>query len=134
MPLPVDIGRLSTFWQPALQVQFVVTGETKTEVLVNGPSVKKKWVLFTKDRGAPEGIAAFLLILRYLASVALAIILFLNFFWHFMPYSQRSLPERQPNWWWFLAIMLAGGFLLTLGMTTASFACRARSTAITSGL
>lgn len=63
----------------------------------------------------------FSLTFRCLASAALAIVLFLIYFWRFLPYSQRLRPGHEPNWWSFLAIMFVGGFLLTLGMTRHRF-------------
>jgi uncharacterized membrane protein YhaH (DUF805 family) len=61
------------------------------------------------------------MIYRYVASAVLGVILFVFYFWSFLPYSQRMRPEHSPNWWSFLIIMLIGGFLLTFGMGRRRF-------------
>jgi len=58
---------------------------------------------------------------RYAAGAGLAVILFLFYFWRFVPYSQRERPEHSPNWWSFLIIMFVAGFLLTLGVESRRF-------------
>ena len=58
---------------------------------------------------------------RHALSAVLGVILFLFYFWRFLPYSQRERPEHSPNWWSFLIIMLIGGFLLSLGLTRHRF-------------
>lgn len=58
---------------------------------------------------------------RYAAAAVLAVVLFLEYFWRFLPYSERYRPKNEPNWWVFLAIMLAAGFLLTVGMERHRF-------------
>jgi hypothetical protein len=58
---------------------------------------------------------------RHVASAVLGLILFLFYFWRFLPYSQRERPEHSPNWWSFLIIMLISGFLLGLGMARHRF-------------
>jgi hypothetical protein len=58
---------------------------------------------------------------RHVASAVLGMILFVFYFWRFLPYSQRLRPEHSPNWWSFLIIVLIGGFLLSLGLTRRRF-------------
>jgi hypothetical protein len=54
---------------------------------------------------------------RHLASAALGLILFVFYFWRFLPYSQRMRAEDSTSWWSFLIIALISGFLLSLGVT-----------------
>ena len=58
---------------------------------------------------------------RYISSAVLGVILFLFYFWRFLPYSQRLRPDHAPNWWSFLIIVLIGGFLLSVGLTRYRF-------------
>ncbi len=58
---------------------------------------------------------------RCVASAVLGVILYLFYFWRFLPYSQRDRPEHQPNWWSFMIILLVAGLVLTLGARRGRF-------------
>ena len=64
----------------------------------------------------PKGVS---LGARYLASAALGIVLFLFYGWRFLPYSERE--RHEPNWWVYLALMVAAGYLLTMGLRRKRF-------------
>ena len=58
---------------------------------------------------------------RYVASSILGVILFVFYFWRFLPYSERMRPGHSPSWWSFMVIVLIGGFLLSLGLGRRRF-------------